>query len=133
MDAGPLHNLDVVTRALCALERRDNSDAFVIVTHPASGKFVQFAGGVGQPLLLDLPAQALDDAEWHRAIAFFRRLGVDVSEHELLDRPGGRQVGRHVGFEAEFESVNLAARTALDVIETIFELPLDAGLEIEEN
>ncbi|RJP34301.1 MAG: hypothetical protein C4547_11015 [Phycisphaerales bacterium] len=122
----------MVTRALCALERCSEDGAFVIFTHEPSGKFVQFAGGAGHPLLLDLPSQVLSEDEWERAIEFFRRFGVDVSEYEGTDRPAGGPAG-HVSFNVEFDSVNLAAQTALDVLQTIFELPPDCELTVEES
>ena len=53
-------NTQRIEAALQALLQRNNEDAFVIFEDKATGKFVQFAGSAEQPLLLDLPLQALD-------------------------------------------------------------------------
>ena len=50
--------------------------AFLILEEPDSGKFVQFAGSREEPLMLDLPCQALSEKEAENARVFFEEHGV---------------------------------------------------------
>src|SRR5262245_41738761 len=59
-----------ISSALAALRARTNDDAFVIFEDARSRKFVQFAGGVNHPLLLDLPIVGLHPSEVARAAEF---------------------------------------------------------------
>jgi hypothetical protein len=96
---------------------------FVIVEDAESKKFVQFVGSLDKPLLLDLPAQTLSEAEFYRAVTFFRRRGVAGQEYELLDAPGGRPVGEQFTFQLLFHSVDSAVEAVFGVFEQVYLLP----------
>jgi len=69
---------DPFEAALRALGQR--SDGFVIAEDAVSGRFVQFAGGVGEPLTLDAPN--LSPAELARAGAAFAGQPFQINEWE---------------------------------------------------
>src|SRR3989442_15723620 len=97
-------NRATIRDALASLMQRTNSDAFVIIEDAKTSKFVQFASSVGEPLLFDLPVQALSEIEFSRAVQFFRAYGVTVDEHDLLDSRSGKPVKRQVSFNVRFSS-----------------------------
>ncbi len=98
------------------LAQPEDAGAFVIIEDAASQKFVQFVGSIHRPLLLDLPVQALSEAEFYRAVAFFKRDGVVGQEYEMLDAPGGRPVSEQFTFQLQLESVS----AAIEVVHALF-------------
>ncbi len=128
-----MDNLALIRNALTSLLVRGKEDAFVIIEHRQSGKFIQFAGSASELLLLDLPSQTMSEAEFYRAVEFFRRRGIIGYDHDMLDEPGGRVVGQQFSFNVTIQSVDEAARTALDVLQVVFQLPTDCDLLITEN
>ena len=126
-------NRNRIRDALTALTSRANVNGFVIVEHQATGKFVQFTGSAGEPLVLDLPDQTLSELEFYRAVAFFREFRVEVREHELFDQPGGRVVGRLYSFNMEFGSVEHAVDVTMGVFERVYLVSPEARLVITEN
>jgi hypothetical protein len=82
---------------------------------------------------LDLPWQTLSEVEFHRAVAFFRDLGVIGTEHDLLDKPGGTVVGQQFAFNMAFRSIEPATEVALGVFERVYQLPRDGALIITEG
>lgn len=108
----------VIEEALVRLQGRDGGDSFVIFEDRPSGKFVQFAGGRGQPLLLDLPLVALDGSERERAAAFFESLGV--------------QAGPMAYDLVLADDVVRAADVAVDILRGVFRLT-EVDLRVEEN
>lgn len=126
-------NRATIAAELRSLLGRENEDAFVIFEDAGSGKFVQFAGTATEPLLLDLPEQTLSEAEFYRAVAFFRRLGVVGDERDLLDEPGGSAVGRQFSFNANPATVEEAADLALGVFREVYGLPDDFELTVTAN
>ena len=104
---------------------------FVIIDHP-SGKFVQFTGSTSEPLLLDLPSQPLSEAEFYRAVAYFKRFGVVGADHEVFD-PDGCSAGTQFAFNVTFDSAEKASAAALEIFELIYGLPKDAKLTIERS
>ena len=101
-----------ITEALSSLLVRRNDDAFVIIEHPESRKFVQFAGSASEQLLLDLPSQTLSETEFYSAVQLFRKIGIAGDEHDVLDEPDGQVVGKQFSFNVVFRSVADATRTA---------------------
>ena len=74
-----------------ALERlcaRAEEDAFLIVTLAGSDYFLQFAGGLGRPLLFDLPYQALDPAQTERARILFSDYEMEEGQFAFNCRLG---------------------------------------------
>src|SRR4051812_16160716 len=103
-----MENTRKIKAALRQLVRRAADDRpWVIFEHP-TGKFVQFAGSVDEPLLLDLPWQPLSEAEFYRAATFFKRLGVTGRELEMLD-PEGNKAAPQFAFNIAYPSVEAAA------------------------
>jgi len=116
--------MDSTTAIKAALEtllaQPDDACAFVIVEEPELQKFVQFTASMERPLTLDLPAQVLSEAEFYRAVAFFRRRGVSGQEYDLLDRPGGQPVAEQFTFQLDLLSAEDAAETAVAVFEQVY-------------
>ncbi|MCW5777742.1 MAG: hypothetical protein KIS87_15000 [Phycisphaeraceae bacterium] len=102
-----------ITTALQEVLSR-NDAAFAIIEHSQSGKFVQFAGSKREPLLLDLPAEALTPEEWERAERLFSSLGGTRTESGFQ-----LETGRDAGG---------AARIALRVFREVYLLPEDVEL-----
>jgi len=119
-----------IVAALRALLDRTNRDAFVIFQDKSSGKFVQFAGSAGEPLFLDLPAQALNDDESKRAAKLFRELAAKSPAGAAVRPEGGETRGFQLRFGRDAER---AAEAALRVFREGYRLPADFELSIEEN
>lgn len=128
-----MDNLALIRDSLCSLLVRGNDDAFVIIEHKQSGKFVQFAGSATEQLLLDLPWQTLSELEFYRAVDFFRQRGITGAEHDVFDEAGGPVSAQQFSFNMTFRSVEEASRFALDVLQTVFQLPEDFDLMVTEN
>ena len=124
---------DGVSAALdCLLHATDN-DGYVTVIDPTTKKFVQFAAGDGM-LLLDLPAQALDEAEMLRAIDYFRHLGQQIEDYQLLDAPDGSPGASQRSFQVVLSGdMQTASRLATEVFETVYQLPPDAELVVKKT
>jgi len=116
--------MDNTTAIKTALEsllvQADEARAFAIIEHSDSGKFVQFAGSLSSPLLLDLPWQTLSEAEFYRAVVFFRRLGIAPPEYELFDGPLGKPVAKQVTFQFQLRSVEVATEIAIAIFAEIY-------------
>jgi hypothetical protein len=105
------------------LERllRREPGAFVIFEEARAGKFVQFAGSRSEPLLLDLPLQALSPNELPRA---FR----------LLAAYGALPPGEGEGFNLELGSdVARAAEIARRIFQEVYLLSADFDLKVTED
>ncbi len=104
----------------------------IVFSDAATGKFVQFAVGGGE-ILLDLPSQALDETETQRANDYFNQLGHRLQTSELLDQPGGVAVGTQESFQLDLGSdVERAAGLALEIFHSVYRLPEDFSLIVEE-
>ena len=95
----------------------------MIVENAETEKFVQFTGSLGRPLALDLAAEALSEAEFYRAVAFFRRRGVVGREHELFDAPGGRPLGEQFTFQYPLRSIADAVEVTLSIFDEVYHTP----------
>ena len=116
-------NATIKSALASLLVQPDDAGAFVIIEDAASKKFVQFIGSRERPLLLDLPAQALSEAEFYRAVAFFHSRGVLGQEYEVFDAPGGRPVGEQFTFQLPVPSVDDATEVVFAVFEQVYLLP----------
>src|SRR5437763_1628930 len=97
-------NAAIVVSALRSLLRREEDELpFVIFEHTSSKKFVQFAGSIAKPLLLDLPWQTLSESEFYRAVRYFKGLGV-VGEEQEVFAPDGKPVDKQFSFQMSFQS-----------------------------
>jgi hypothetical protein len=105
------------------LAQPDDAGSFVIIEDEVSQKFVQFVGSIDRPLLLDLPAQTFSEAEFYRAVAFFKRRGVVGQEFEMLDAPGGQPVGEQFTFQLQLESVSDAIEVVRALFAEVYRLP----------
>ncbi len=111
-------NQDRVQSALAGLLSRP-SGAFTIFEDTSTGKFVQFAGGEGESLMLDLPKASLEPDERARAIEFFRPFGPrDLEDSFQVD------FGRDAGH---------AAGVAMQVFAAVLCRPLNFPLRIQED
>ena len=128
-------NTQRIEAALQALLQPTNEDAFVIFEDRATGKFVQFTGSAEEPLLLDLPLQALDTAERQRAQDLFRTFSLPgATAADLYDKPGGTIVGQQVSYQLECgKDCTHAAETAMRIFEVVYGLPSAFDLIVEEN
>ena len=94
-------------------------DCFVIVKETSSGKVVQFAGSVDEPLLLVLAGQTLTAEEHARAAVLLGSLGA---------APDGEQ-----GFTVDFgRDVSAAARAATRIFSEVYQLR-EIDLSISEK
>ena len=129
-------NEDRITKALLALLKRSNPDAFVIFEEKFSHKFVQFAGSITEPLLFDLPATTLDEEEMARARALFRELGLpDAEEHTLYTDQTLREVAdTMVVFNVELgRDIRRAVELTCVVFDRVYKFPPDFCLVVKEN
>jgi hypothetical protein len=111
----------VLSELLC---QPDDDWPFVLIEHNPSKKFVQFAGSVTRPLVLDLPWQTLSEAEFYRAVAYFRKMGVAGEEEDMLDAPSGRKVGKQFTFQMIFsDDVEGAIAAALPIFQEVYQFP----------
>jgi hypothetical protein len=112
-----------VRSALQWLADSPEDGAFVIFEDAATGKFVQFCGSAEEGLMLDLPEQTLSEADAHRAVAYFRRFGVEVEADPILDGFDGPVVDWHYGFNMNFTSVDEATEVTLGVFREVYQMP----------
>lgn len=122
-----------IHQALKELITRTNADAFAIFTERGTGKFVQFAGGRDQPLILDLPKAELTETESDSALRLLRQYAEQVERKRVVHRPGVLMVGKH-GLDLVLDKdVDKASRIAIEVFREVFQLQGDIDLEITEN
>ena len=107
----------------------------MIIEEPKSGKFIQFAGSVDEPLLLDLPTQTLSTTELDKAKRVFTQFGYSgPQKYQLQEYPGGPPVGEQTSFMAKFGSdVDLATRFSVAVLYQIYELNDSTQLKLTEE
>ena len=108
---------------------------FVVIRDRTSGKFVQFAGHKSEPLVLDLPLEALTALEKKRARAFFSQYGVQFSEEgQLFDVATGEPIGTIRSYKISFgRAIDLAVQCALDVFRIVYQLPPSLELILDEH
>lgn len=124
--------VDGIFTALDRLLSTTDSEAYVAVVDPTTNKFVQFAANDGS-LLFDLPAQALDESEMLRAIDYFRRLGQQIEEYQVLDAPDGKPASMQRSFQVALAgNIPTATRLAMEVFDTVYQLSPNAELVVEE-
>lgn len=111
------------------------SGAFVIIEEPKSGKFIQFAGSVDEPLLLDLPVKTLSPDEMDKAKKVFAEFGYTGPEtYQLQEYPGGPQAGEHTSFMVKFGSdIDRAAQFTVVVLHQIYRLDDSSRLKLTEE
>ena len=104
--------------------------AFVIIEEPQSGKFVQFAGSKDEPLLLDLPSQALSPDEMTKVKSVFAELGYpDPETYETAWYPG-ELPNILVRFGTD---VDKAAEAAVAVLHRVYGLDEHTKLKLTEE
>ncbi len=124
--------VDGIFDALDRLLSTTDAEASVAVVDPTTNKFVQFAANDGS-LLFDLPAQTLDESEMLRAVDYFRRLGQEMQEYLLLDSPDGSPASRQRSFQVALAGdAQSATRLTMEVFQSVYGLPSDASLVVEE-
>ncbi|AFY38151.1 hypothetical protein Lepto7376_1823 [[Leptolyngbya] sp. PCC 7376] len=128
-----MDNHSKIVNALLALLTRKNDDAFVIIKQLPTKKFVQFAGSITTPLLLDLPSQTLSEIEFYRAVKLFQQMGIEGSEYDLLDQPDGEVIGQQFTFNVVCNSAASGANLAEKIFTTVYEFPIDCDIDLIEN
>ena len=125
---------ELIREALANLLKRP-SGAFVIIEEPKSGKFIQFAGSVDEPILLDLPAQVLSPDEMDKAKRVFTEFGYSGPEtYQLQEYPGGPPAGEQTSFMVKFGSdVDQATQFSVAVLYQIFGLNDSTRLKLTEE
>lgn len=121
---------DAVLRALDALLNRSDDVASVVLSDAEGGKFVQFAGG-RDSLLLDLPRQSLDEAEFARAGDYFRRLRDHLQQAGVPSAGQMVRIGRD-GFQMNLSDAEQAAGLALQLFREVYRLRDDFPLVVEQ-
>ena len=123
---------DAIYTALDHLLSRADNDAAVVVADPRTSRFVQFAS-VDSELLFDLPAQSLDESEMLRATEYFHQFDGYVEEYQMLDAPGGQYAATQRSFQLNLaDNVETAARLTMDIFDSVYRVPSDSMLVVEE-
>lgn len=124
-----MENAVQINVALRLLLGKPSEDKPWVVIEHSSGKFVQFAGSVAEPLLLDLPWQPMSEAEFYRAVAYFKKLGVAGDEVEMFDLQGNR-ANPQFTFNMTFCSVHAAVEATLDIFNEVYGLAKESELVV---
>ena len=124
---------DRIEKALLTLHTRINDDGFVIFSEAGSEKFVQFMGGGGEPLLLDLPRQTLSNTEFSRAGAFFRELGIEGPDVRQLKPIGEGEPFTQISFNMEFQDPKRAADVAIRIFLRVYRFDPEFELVLQEE
>ena len=113
---------ETIVEELKDLCRRDAGEAFSIFEDVGTRKFVQFAGGAGESLKLDLPSMQFKDLDDVRAQNFFARLPQPCERYDI-GSPGSEDLDHAylVDFGSDVES---AADAALGVLHEVFLIPV---------
>jgi|APFre7841882724_1041349.scaffolds.fasta_scaffold28187_1 GrpB-like predicted nucleotidyltransferase (UPF0157 family) len=111
----------------------DRQDRFIVIEHPANGKYVQFEFD-GSDLVIDLPVIALDEAEQQRASAVFASVGIDVpTEYSYRNEESGPKLEIRTWRRAFGMDARAAAGFAERIVREVYLLPTDASLVVTEG
>ncbi len=123
---------DTILSALDRVLSRPDDNSMVVVANFSGTKFVQFSSSGGE-LCFDLPAGALDESEMYRAIEYFGQAGQQLQQYRLQETPGGRETTTQQSFQVNLaDDPKSAAKLAMDVFDTVYGLPADSPLVVEE-
>ncbi|MES0828476.1 tetratricopeptide repeat protein [Ruegeria sp. SCP11] len=123
-------------QATNALNRmRERPEGFVIIEQRPAGKFVQFATSANRNILMNVPYQALSDAENERAAKFFADRDFDASYEALVYGPAtSKQVGVQRSYEVILdEDGGAAAKLAEDFFAEVYLFSDGFSFYIEEQ
>jgi hypothetical protein len=110
----------LIADALRDLLAGTTDGAFVVVEDPDTGKFMQFAGSSDEPLVLDLPRQAMTTEEVTRAERLF-------AESDKVNSEDG-------SFQIEFgRDASTAAKLALRVFHDVYLINDSSKLRIVDE
>jgi GrpB-like predicted nucleotidyltransferase (UPF0157 family) len=111
----------------------DRQDRFIVVEHPASGKFLQFEFE-GSDLVIDLPVIALSEAEQRRALLVFASVGVDApTEYSYRNEVSG-PLQVITTWRCTFGTdARAAAGLAERIVREVYLLPADEALVVTEG
>lgn len=128
-------NQKEIKTSLSSLLNRDNSDAFVIIEEPNSGKFVQFSGNSNEELNFSLPAQQMNEKELLKAKELLKNYGIQLEFMELFTddstkSPAGglNEFSKKINNDIE-QAVELVSLVMIDV----FGFKANTELKIIEN
>lgn len=118
-------NIELKAKIKLSLEKllqRENEDSFVIIEDVKTGKFVQFAGGKYEELLIDIPQQVLSKQEKERAdlllnphdIFYAYEIIYDENNPELETR---KEYGYSKGLD---NNVELAVELVEQIMEQVY-------------
>ena len=127
-----MENAALIRHALCSLLGKPCETAPAVAIEHDSGKFVQFFGSAAEPLVLDLPGLAMSEAEFYKAVAYFKKHGVAGTERGTFDEKG-QPTYPLFSFNMTFRSVDIATEVALEIFEQVYNLPRNVELAVETN
>lgn len=111
----------------------DRQDRFIVIEHPATGKFVQFEFDAGD-IVIDLPVVALDEAEQERAAAVFASVGVDApTQYEYSNEESGPTLTITTWRRAFGTDTRAAAGLAERIVREVYLLPVDDALLVTQG
>lgn len=111
----------------------DRQDRFLVIEHPATGKFLQFEFD-GSDLVIDLPVVALDAAEQQRAAAVFGSVGVDApTDYAYSNEESGPTLRILTWRRAFGTDARAAAALAERIAREVFLLPADESLVVTQG
>jgi hypothetical protein len=129
---GTENRYETIFNALSDLLVSTDENAGVVVSDSTTNKFVQFAS-VDSELFFDLPAQSLDESELLLATEYFKELGGQMQEYQLMDAPGGRPAATQLSFQLNLENnVEAATKLTMDIFDSVYRVPRDSSLVLEE-
>jgi hypothetical protein len=130
--------LAIVTKNACMIRsilnemRGQLCDEGLLTIQHDSGKSVQFTGSISEPLRLNLPSHLMSEAEFYRAVTYFKKHGV-AGEEGWIDIEG-KPTGQEVVFNMTFDSVDKATEVALEIFEEVYNLsPRNVELDVETH
>lgn len=111
----------------------DRQDRFIIIEHPATGKFVQFEFDAGD-LVIDLPVVALSETEQQRASVVFASVGVDgPTQYEYSNEESGPTLTITTWRRAFGTDARAAAGLAERIVREVYLLPVEASLVVTQG
>jgi hypothetical protein len=113
----------VLTQAITALADRADG-AFVVFTHPASGRFVQFMNTGADSLLLDVPVKPLDESARLAVADYFAARGITAAD------TGSGMTAYQQDFPADEAGIAAAVEAAQALFVTVYGVNPEDGLDV---
>lgn len=123
-----------IRNSLQDLIKRDNSDAFVIITETTTDRFLQFAINNNQ-LLFDLPSGQLTPGELSKTKTILKEFNIPYTIQKAYDpNDATKVIGEFGGFSKEIgDDIDLALNITEKLITKVFNTKNKIAIKIDEN